>query len=252
MLFIRITLAVAILAAAAVTALVWLQVKPNVEAVIAKRNEFESKFKQEFTEKNKVKKELAQTTTTLEATKKSLAETTAARDAADKKATDLENQNKVLNTQLKDTREDLNSKNQQLAAWNALSIPVDQVKGALNELKLTKDANSALEEEKKLLIKDNKRLEREIATYRGTNEVDAPLPAGTKGRVLVVDPKWDFVVLDLGAKNDVVPNGVLMVSREGKLVGKVKITNVQQDRSIANVVPGWKLQEIMEGDQVFY
>ena len=40
MLFLRIALAVAILAAAAATTIVWVQVKPNVESIIAKRNGF--------------------------------------------------------------------------------------------------------------------------------------------------------------------------------------------------------------------
>jgi hypothetical protein len=30
----------------------------------------------------------------------------------------------------------------------------------------------------------------------------------------------------------------------------VKVRSVQKDRSIANVVPGWGLGEIIEGDQV--
>jgi hypothetical protein len=44
----------------------------------------------------------------------------------------------------------------------------------------------------------------------------------------------------------------MMVSREGRLVGKVKISTVQADRSVANILPGWQLGDIMEGDQVFY
>ncbi len=65
-----------------------------------------------------------------------------------------------------------------------------------------------------------------------------------------MDPKWDFVVLDIGEKQQVVPNGVMMVSREGKLVAKVKVVSVQIDRSIANIMPGWKLNEVSEGDLV--
>jgi hypothetical protein len=82
---------------------------------------------------------------------------------------------------------------------------------------------------------------------------DGPiLPAGTKGKILVVDPKWDFVVVNLGEKDLMVPEGVLMVQRDGKLIGKVRIAEVRSDRSIANIIPGWKLQEPMEGDMVFY
>jgi cell shape-determining protein MreC len=67
-----------------------------------------------------------------------------------------------------------------------------------------------------------------------------------------VDPKYDFVILDIGAKEGVLPNAKMMVNRDGKLIGKVKITSVEPNRSIANVMPEWKQDEIMEGDQVLF
>jgi len=48
----------------------------------------------------------------------------------------------------------------------------------------------------------------------------------------------------------VLQNGELLVSRDGKLVAKVIVRSVQRDRSIANLVPGWKLGDVYEGDQV--
>ena len=41
-----------------------------------------------------------------------------------------------------------------------------------------------------------------------------------------------------------------LVNRNGKLVAKVKVRSVQKDRCIANVLPGWQLGDVMEGDQV--
>ena len=40
----------------------------------------------------------------------------------------------------------------------------------------------------------------------------------------------------------------LLVSRQGKLVAKAKVNRVQTDRCVANLVPGWGLGEVMEGD----
>jgi hypothetical protein len=79
-----------------------------------------------------------------------------------------------------------------------------------------------------------------------------PLPAGTKGNVVAVDPKWNFVVLDLCATNKMLEGGVLMVHRNSKLVGKVRISEVLENRSIASLMPGWRLADIEEGDQVIY
>ena len=76
------------------------------------------------------------------------------------------------------------------------------------------------------------------------------LPADLKGKVVVVDPKWDFVVLDIGDDQGVLEDGELLVSRDGKLVAKVVVRTVEKDRCIANIVPGWKLGEVFEGDEV--
>ena len=70
------------------------------------------------------------------------------------------------------------------------------------------------------------------------------------GSVLVVDPKWKFVVLDLGENVGLRKNGVFMVSREGKLISKVKVRQVDPERSIADILPGWSVSEVREGDRV--
>src|SRR5439155_7644786 len=96
-----------------------------------------------------------------------------------------------------------------------------------------------------------KRADEKIKILMGTDEAPDPiLPAGLKGKVVVVDPKYNFVVLDIGANKGVEPRGVLVVSRNSKLVAKVRVASVQPDRSIANIMPGWKLDQPMEGDQV--
>ena len=40
----------------------------------------------------------------------------------------------------------------------------------------------------------------------------------------------------------------MLVNRNGKLVAKVIIRSMQKDRSIANVMPGWEVGAVMEGD----
>lgn len=76
------------------------------------------------------------------------------------------------------------------------------------------------------------------------------LPPGLAGKVAAVDPKWDFVVLDIGANHGLLRNGELTISREGKLIARVKVAKVETDYAIANVMPGFKKSEIREGDAV--
>ena len=80
--------------------------------------------------------------------------------------------------------------------------------------------------------------------------IDVELPADLHGQVLVADPKWDFVVLNVGQNQGVLEDGIMLVNRNGRLVAKVQVRSVQSDRSIANVLPNWKLGDVMEGDQV--
>jgi hypothetical protein len=58
------------------------------------------------------------------------------------------------------------------------------------------------------------------------------------------------VVLNIGQDQGVLNNGELLVSRDGKLVAKVVVRSLEKDRSIANIIPGWKLGEVIEGDEV--
>ena len=93
------------------------------------------------------------------------------------------------------------------------------------------------------------RLTNELAKYIGPEEY-VKLRADLHGKILVVDPKWDFVVLNVGEDQGVISAGELLVSRQGKLIAKVIVRSVQKDRCIANLVPGWKIGEMTEGDDV--
>jgi hypothetical protein len=93
------------------------------------------------------------------------------------------------------------------------------------------------------------RLRNRLNIYEG-EVLKVELPAGLRGRVLAVDPKFEFVVLDIGEVDGVLEQGEMLVNRSGKLVAKVRIMSVQPNRSIANVLLDWKQADIMEGDAV--
>jgi hypothetical protein len=92
-------------------------------------------------------------------------------------------------------------------------------------------------------------LNNQLAGFIGTNYV-VKLRANLKGKIIAVDPKWDFVVLNIGEDQGVLEDGEMLVSRDGKLVAKVIVRSIQKGHSIANVVPGWRLGDMVEGDEV--
>ena len=249
----RILLIVTILIGIGAIAVSHLVVRPHIQEIIDARNKNLKDYQDEQRSHTKTKGNLKDTQAKLQDTQKSLDDTKTQLAAATTKASEQEQRAKGLETDLNKTKQDLGAARADLAAWAALGIPVDQVKAVIAEAKKLRTANEAIEEEKKILAANLKKAEDKIKILTGgENDPDPLLPPGLKGNVVVVDPKYNFVVLDIGSSKGVEPRGVLVVSRNSKLVAKVRVASVQPDRSIANIIPGWKLDEVMEGDQVFY
>jgi predicted RNase H-like nuclease (RuvC/YqgF family) len=98
--------------------------------------------------------------------------------------------------------------------------------------------------------------ESQLDTYKQKEEKRQKklMQAGLEGRVLAVNPAWNFVVLSLGDRQGVVNNAELLIKRDGQYLGKVRITSVEPSTSIADIVanslpPGVAVQP---GDNVIY
>ena len=145
-----------------------------------------------------------------------------------------------------------NSAQEQLAQWSGTGLKPDQVLAMKAELKATKDLAGVLSDEKSILQRNVASLKNKLAKYEDESQVVA-MP-GLKGSVVAVDPKWEFVVINVGSQQGALEGGLLMVRRGDKLVGKVKIVSVEANRSVANVLPAWKQGDVAvaAGDQVLY
>jgi hypothetical protein len=245
----RISIIVAILAALGVGVINFISVK---EKITITRNERDF----EKGEKDKAQSDLARTKTDLEKTTADLNQTkndlaTAVtekdralsdRDAAAKRATQLAED-------LSKAKRDKDDALASLESYRGTGLTPPEVMAMKSQLKTSQEnVLGAMEENKKLNRKVTS-LNYELSKYKN-QIVIVYLPATLKGEVVVADPKWDFVVLNIGEEQGVVRDGQLLVNREGKLVAKVVVTSVQKDRCVANVMPGWKLGSVMEKDQV--
>lgn len=245
----RICLIVAIIAGLAVGILNFIYVKEKIttlQANLKTETEAHQKFEKDY---RVTKKDLDKTTAELKQTKTTLEATTAAKDKAE---ADLVAQTKradKLNEDLTKTRQERDSAQADLAAYKATGVTPQQIVGMNAKVKDLQDNLAVAGTENKVLLQELRKVKTELAVYRDPNFF-VPLPAGLKGKVLVADPKWNFVVLSVGEDQGVLERGELLVNRNGKLVAKVVVRSVQKDRCIANVLPGWELGEVMEGDQV--
>jgi hypothetical protein len=154
-----------------------------------------------------------------------------------------------LNEDLNKTRTERDDAQRELSSYKVSGLSPEQALGAAKQIKGLQDALAGSQDENVLLGKRIKKLDAEIAFYRG-KDVPVELPATIKGKVLVSDPKWHFVVINVGEDQGVVEHGELLVNRDGKLVAKVIVSSVQKDRCVANVMTGWQLGEVYEGDLV--
>ena len=247
----RICLIVAILAGLGAGGLAYYEFSTQIPQIEKQRNDEKDAKVAEITahtktkaELKKTKADLAQTQQDLADTKSDLAKSEARADAQTKRADDL-------STKLTKTTDDLKDAQDQVAAYKASGLSPDEV------VKLDKNLKAAQMEIAGVTGERNLWQRKYVATYARLQKYEGDeenryvkLPAELKGAVVVVDPKWDFVVLNIGEIAGAVQDGEMLVSRDGKLVAKVVIRSVQKDRCIANIVPGWKLGEVIEGDVV--
>ena len=245
----RIILIVAILAALAAGVVNFTVVKGKIDKLTADRNDQRSQ-KDDFHHKLTVtQKTLTETQNTLKQTQSDLADAKTAEQKAEDNLARANTKIDDLNGKLTKTTEQRDDAQNQLAAYKATSLTPEEVNALNKNLKQTQVALDVEKEENLVLTHTVARLNNQIDDLVGANH-PVTLPAGLKGTVMAVDPKWDFVVLNVGEDQGALQNGELLVSRDGKLVAKVVIRSVQRDRSIANLVPGWQLGAIIEGDSV--
>src|ERR1051325_1126750 len=248
----KLSLIFAIVAGLAVAGINFFMVAEKMKAVEANRAREEAAKKEAQDKLAKTTKDLEKTTADLTQTKETLATTTPERDTArkeadakSKKASELTEKLAGVTRQRDDALSDLGAyKATQRTPQEILNFD-KTIKGLQDSLEAAKTNNVHLTRKLAKVQNELNKLTQDEDTYR-----PPALPVECAGKVLVSDPKWDFVVLNVGADQGALEDSELLVNRHGKLVAKLRIHSVQKERCIANVIPGWKLADVEEGDQV--
>ena len=198
---------------------------------------------------DQTKKTLAATQAELDTTKTQLAQVTSEKDELSKKVAADTTQIDDLTAKLAKTTTDLNDTRDQLSSYKNTGLTPPQILALNKQLQNTQTALAVANDEKAVLSRTVTKLNNQIELLIGKDYV-VKLPPTLKGTVMAVDPKWKFVVLNIGENQGVLKSGEMLVSRDGRLVAKVIVSSVEKDRCIANLVPGWQLGDIVEGDEV--
>ena len=248
---IRISLIVAIIGGLAVAGLNFVTLKDKINTTIDQRDQNAHDRDTEKEAHRKFEKLAKDTQVTLDKTKTELASVTDERDKAVVTANDLTKKYSDLSDVLKKTQQDLGTASDELAAWHALGVSLKQARATIDSIRKLTEERDVVLDENKILLAHNAKLQNKLDELITPSENGPQLPEGLTGKVLAVDPKYEFVVLSIGEKQGAKEYGQLLVSHAGKLVAKVKITgDIKDDKCVANVMPGWKFSDVMEGDIV--
>jgi archaellum component FlaC len=99
--------------------------------------------------------------------------------------------------------------------------------------------------------KDTKKRRETVSAQR---ETVTPHRAGVHGTVLAYNQAYNFVVLNLGARNGVETNSEMLVLRDGTMIGKIRISSVEPATAIGDIITNSLARgvQIQPGDTVIY
>ena len=129
-----------------------------------------------------------------------------------------------------------------------------------NELKVlladTKHQLEAAEQEKAILADKVKAAQDRVGAMEEEKKrrQSRQNPSGVHGTVLAVNQAYNFVVLNMGERQGVVPNSEMLVLRQGALIGKIRISSVEPTTSIGDIITNSLARgvQVQPGDIVVY
>ena len=203
------------------------QLTSDLSSTRAQLSQAKAQLQKDATLLAQAKTDLDKANTDLASTKESLTKKTEEADALQAKNTELDQQLQTNKVQLAKAEETINTIKEITGTADVQDL------GKLRE-KLTAqaDENKMLGEQLSTMRQENMALKKQVEDLTIT-------PAGVRGRVSLVENNWGFVVLDIGDAQRVRRNSEFLIYRDTKLVGKVQITSVSANTSVAQILPGY-------------
>ena len=195
----KICLIIAIVAGLAIGTLNFVVVKDKIVTVEKQRED--EKTAKEIAQKDArdTHRALDKTTTELKQTQTELASTKEERDKAVAEATSEKKRADTVTAERDKARKERDDAQAELAAYKATDLTPPQIIAINNQYKDLQKSLEGAVEENALLGRKIVALTNELAIYK-TPDYQVPLPPNLRGKVLVTDPKWNFVILSVGPR----------------------------------------------------
>ncbi len=156
-------------------------------------------------------------------------------------------------TQIVQLNETIRGKDQELAEKSTLIAGLEEEKATLTAQ--VADLNSQIagfQEQIAQLEEDNAMLKAQLDKLDKEINKESTMPAGTSGNIVYANAEWNFVVIDVGSVNGAAAGAQMIVHRNDNMIGKIRLSAVRDNVSIAEVLPEFQKDTVKEGDDVLY
>ena len=156
-------------------------------------------------------------------------------------------------TQIVQLNETIRTKDQELEEKSNLIAGLEDEKASLEaqvadlnaQIAGLQDQVAQLEEDKSVLEVQLEKCDKEL-------HKEITMKPGTAGTIVYANAEWNFVVIDVGSNDGAQAGAEMIIHREDNMIGKIKISAVRDDVSIAEVLPDYQKATVKEGDDVLF
>ena len=156
-------------------------------------------------------------------------------------------------TQIVQLNETIRGKDQELEEKSNLIAGLEDEKATLTaqvadltaQIASLQDQVAQLEEDKSVLETQLEKCDKEL-------HKEITMKPGTTGKIVYANKEWNFVVIDIGSNQGVQATAEMIIHRDDNMIGKIKISAVRDDVSIAEVMTDYQKDTVKEGDDVLF
>ena len=163
--------------------------------------------------------------------------------------TDLEN----TRQDLENTRAELESTKAQLEDARTQIVQLNEtIRGKDQELLEKSNVIAGLQDQVAQLEEDKSVLEVQLEKCDKELHKEITMKPGTTGTIVYANKDWNFVVIDIGSNDGVQSTAEMIIHREDNMIGKIRLSAVRDNVTIAEVLPAYQKATVKEGDDVLY
>lgn len=230
-----------------------LQAKEReLQFALAENEQFKKQLEDTQQAKAQVDAELGTVRTRLSASEEELAKAREEREALTRSVEDRQQEVDRLAKELEQTRSEAQNVSTKLTSLQSERDVMNQRLGELerakNELesKVLELSGQPSVELDKILVGSGAG----AAAAQPSTGMAAPSGAEAKGKIMIIDREYDFVIISLGKRDGVVMNQEFQVVRGDQTLGRIKVEQVHDELSAAAILPDSRKDDIREGDVV--